>query len=413
MIKQLRSKIIRFNMIFVSIVLLSIIASILYSNYSRGYKDTQQFLHAMLDDSPVIKGPSHMVHLPYPSNFFALKATLSSDMKIESYDIRGGHINRTSIENLISKVNIKKLGQRQMVYSQMAAYIVDKNSDKNGYIVAFIDVSRDYSRLIETSLFSLLLFSLGFIAFYFVSQLLANIALRPVEEAWQKQQHFIADASHELKTPLTIMLTTTYLFKNTEDNLSNMQKRWIGIIGAEADRMHKLIEDMLFLARSDHAQDQVSKSPLLVKDMVEYTCLLFEPTVYEANKTLNTSISSNNYIMGNQDQLQQLLMILIDNAVKYGAAESSITVSLEDLGNKVAIKVNNQGSPIPKDELPLIFDRFYRVDKARSRNLKSYGLGLPIAKEIVNKHNGKIEVVSDSTKGTTFTILLPIHYPKQ
>jgi len=234
---------------------------------------------------------------------------------------------------------------------------------------------------------------------------LSVLAVRPVKTAWNKQKQFIADASHELKTPLTVILANTdILLSHTEETVAS-QKQWIVSTDEEAKTMRRMVEQMLELARSDADETAAVSAEVDLSALAEGCALCLEPTAYEKNMRIDCDIEPGIVIQSDGERLTQLCRILLDNAVKYGARDTAIRLELHTEGRRIILRVHNSGTPIPPEDLPHIFDRFYRTDKARSAG--GFGLGLAIAKSTVQALGGEISAVSDAENGTVFTVVLP------
>lgn len=245
--------------------------------------------------------------------------------------------------------------------------------------------------------------------FFLISLLLSGLALKPVAEAWEQQRRFVADASHELKTPLTVILTNTGILLSHQGDTIEQQQKWVEYIRDEAQRMRGLVEDLLFLAKSDAGKERTPD--LVPADLSELTwsaLLPFEPVAFEQGVSLESDIAENLSISGRGEQLRRLVAILLDNAVKYAGEGGRVTVALSPAEKGGAcLTVTNTGPAIPAGHLPHLFERFYRSDNSRARTSGGYGLGLSIAKSIVDGHRGSISVSSSETEGTTFTVKLP------
>lgn len=260
-----------------------------------------------------------------------------------------------------------------------------------GVRVSFTDIS--WEREIMKSLFlgCLGVGAASLLLFFGISLLLARWAVRPVEKAWRQQKQFVADASHELKTPLTVITTNAELLLQPERDEAE-KRQFSGNILAVSRQMRGLVEGMLELARGDNAATKMNYEEVDLSALVEDSCLVFEPVAYEQGLALETGLVKGLTLRGSRDHLRQVVEILLDNAVKYSTAPGTIRVSLESGGNACRLTVANPGPEIPREEREKIFHRFYRGDKARTGS--SFGLGLPIALTIVNAHKGKIWVES-------------------
>ena len=256
---------------------------------------------------------------------------------------------------------------------------------------------------------SLLVGALALGGFFVISLMLSGLALKPAEEAWEQQRRFVADASHERKTPLTVILTNTgILLAHSGDTIAQQQK-WVEYIRDEAQRMRALVEDLLFLAKSDAGKETAPvTAPVDVSELTWSALLPFEPVAFEQGVEMESEIADQLTVQGNADQLRRLVAILLDNAVKYAGngGRVKLVLSRPERGG-VCLTVHNTGPAIPPEHLPHLFERFYRADDSRARTSGGYGLGLAIAKRIVDGHGGSITVSSREDASTDFTVRLP------
>lgn len=256
----------------------------------------------------------------------------------------------------------------------------------------------------------ILLTALGLITFaaaLMISLITANRSIRPVAESYNKQKQFVADASHELKTPLTTINTNIDVLLSHEDSTIKEEKKWLEYIKDESKRMSKLTNDLLYLARLDHNEDIVY-SPVSFSESAENVLLAMEAVAFEKNITIDEDIEENVIISAAQDQLKQLIMILIDNAIKYTPQGGNIGVSLH-AGKHAVLKIRNSGDGMSEDDMKMVFERFYRSDKSRTRDTGGYGLGLAIAKAIAKNFQGDISVSSQKGAFTEFTVSIPTY----
>ena len=227
---------------------------------------------------------------------------------------------------------------------------------------------------------------------------------RPVEKAWKQQRQFLSDASHELKTPLTVILSNAELLEGA--GLAEKPARWSGNIHTEAEQMRTLVEQMLTLARADNGVRPAAMEPLNLSDVATDCVLAFEPVAFEAGKPLEERITADITVVGDADRLRRLISILLDNAVKYGAEGGHITLTLEKTDRQARLTVSNPGDPIPPEHLAHLFERFYRADASRGEK-SGFGLGLAIADTIAREHKGMLKAESD-TASTRFTFTMPL-----
>ena len=242
--------------------------------------------------------------------------------------------------------------------------------------------------------------------FFVIALFLSKWALRPVEEAWDSQRQFVADASHELKTPLTVILAnTSILLKHPDDTIAS-QSQWIESTQAESERMQGLVNEMLELAHVE-SRANVVHEPLDFSDMVAGQTLQFESVAFERGCQFEESIADGIHVNGDEQRLRKMTSTLIENALKYVDEGGTVRVALSSAGSTAKLAISNTGSTISPEDLSHIFDRFYRTDKARTSGAGGFGLGLAIAREIAREHDGDITCASDEG-GTTFTVTLPV-----
>jgi len=273
--------------------------------------------------------------------------------------------------------------------------------------IAFADLGWETASLRNLSLLSLLVWALAMVGLFFVSLVLSSVALRPAERAWQQQRQFVADASHELKTPLTVILANTGLVLSHPEDTVAAQSKWLEYTHDEAEQMKGLVDDLLFLAKSDAARQPAARAETAISEVALGCLLPFESVAFESGVALEHRITLGLSLRGDEGQLRRLVMILLDNAVKYAGPGGTVTLTLERHQERLRLAVHNTGEPIPPEHLPHLFERFYRADAARNRSGGGYGLGLAIARSIVEGHHGRLTVTSTAAAGTTFTALFP------
>lgn len=273
------------------------------------------------------------------------------------------------------------------------------------YQIRFLDItdSKNVLASLQRTLlivgFTLLLFFLILTIFF------ANYAVKPIANAWKKQQQFITDASHELKTPLSIIQANTdVLYANKTEKIED-QIKWVNYIEKGAKRMEQLVNSLLYQARIDTADPDLVYTETEVDELLQQVLASYEYRLSVKNLSLNTTVVPT-LLNTEPELLKKLIEILMDNAVKYTEKNGSITVSLTSEKNAVTISVKNSGEGIPAEHLPKLFDRFYRVDESRHSE-NSYGLGLSIAKGITEQLRGDLSVESQLGAYTLFKIKLP------
>ncbi len=264
----------------------------------------------------------------------------------------------------------------------------------------------------------LALVGLGVVAaFLVISVLFSRWALRPAEQAWRSQRQFIADASHELKTPLTVILADASIAMGHPSETVGSQRQWIEGIQHQGHRMQRLVEDMLALAKHDAAEAGAlestlkHKEPLDLSEATQRAVLQFEAVAFERGVLTEENCQPGVCIEGVRGDIERVLGVLVDNACKYADEGGRIWVETAVEGKYALLRVGNTGTPIPESELPHVFDRFWRADEARTGGKGGYGLGLSIARSIVEEHGGTLQVESSAANGTVFTAKFPARKP--
>jgi len=409
MIKGLRKKFILINMTLVTLVLL-IVFSVLYVSNQRKYdEDSKRVLESTLqndrqdigrktdikndDGGPPEEMAMNLVFIVY----------LNADNSIAQIDDSGVSITDSFAETAVQAV-LEKGNTSGTIRDLRLKYMSAET--QSGTKIAFKDYSFEISGMQNLLLNSVLMFAAGVLAFFVISVFLARWALAPVEKAWRQQRQFVADASHELKTPLTVIMANLGILAAHKSDTIQEQYQWLENTRMEAGRMKELLNNLLFLARSDSSQMPVEFSEVDLSSAVLSCILPFESLAYENDIALKDEVDQGIRIIGDEKQLKQLTVILLDNACKYAGKKGKVTVRLSrktDRPERIILKVTNTGEVIPEEDLEHIFERFYRSDKSRVRTKGGYGLGLAIAQTIVEQHHGKIKVASSEEEGTVFT----------
>lgn len=222
------------------------------------------------------------------------------------------------------------------------------------------------------------------------------------------RREFVSNVSHELRTPITTIKSYTETILDSQDMPPETARSFLEVVSSEADRMTRLVFDLLELSRLDYDSSSMPKEKFDLKELLEniVSKLTFEAEAH--NHRLSLAFAGKiDLFFGNRDRIEQVITNIIVNAAKYTPDGGDIKVSAGQMYGNIYVKVKDNGIGIPKEDLPHVFDRFYRVDKARSRSSGGTGLGLAIAKEIVNAHNGDINISSEQGSGTEVILRFP------
>lgn len=269
--------------------------------------------------------------------------------------------------------------------------------------IAFADITTEQTILRHQFCQNLALVIIASAVFFFVSIALSHKLIQPIKNTLDMQEHFIANVSHELKTPLTVILSNAEMLTNAAFSRTEEQQiTRVHFITSEAQRMKNLVEKMLQLAKYDNLLKSVAVTEVDFSFIVNNSLLTYEPIIYDNGKKLISTVENGIHINGNADVLMQLISILLDNAVKYSFEKSQITAKLNYIAKrKVIFSVTSTGNPIDPSDYQSIFQRFYRISSGKT---SGYGLGLAIANTIVTNLQGKIWVNSDGISSNTFYV---------
>ena len=402
MLKRLRIKFICINMTIVTVMLGIIFGTVIHFTHSNLETQSIQLMQRVLTEPipPSRPGdPSPDMPLPY---FVLLQGR---DGKIIT--LYNNYYDLSDEIFLTTLVDIVSAAEEPMGVISRYDLRFCKTTSPWGERVVFADMSTENS-IIAGLLRSCALIAAGsFLVFLFISILLARWCIRPVELAWQRQRQFVADASHELKTPLTVITTNAELLQSDGGDPAAREKYSDSILSMSR-QMRGLVDGLLELARLDTGAVRTTLTPVDLSQLLQDAVLPFDALFFEAGLELSCDIAPDMRVKGSEDHLRQVVDILLDNARKYSSPDGVVTLALSP-GHRghCLLRVSNPGPAISKEDQTRIFERFYRVDKVRSMN-HSYGLGLSIARRIVTDHGGRIWCESEDGINTFFVQLSTI-----
>lgn len=418
MLKKLRNKMLILNMTSTLCLILISFAVIYSITYASVEKEINQSLfRAMMMHRPPETEASH----PTPGPPVGKSESKSEQKKRMLRDARNfsvlvrsdGTIETNSMfgENnelytSVAKEVLKQSGERgRFRYDGIYWCYQNKENDDGTRLIALSDITAEHGIIVRL-LTSFALCSAGLlIAVFLISLYFANRSIKPVRDAWEKQKQFVADASHELKTPLAAINTNVDVVLGSPDSTVKQQSKWLAYIKSEAERLTCLVQNLLFMARID-GDAQIPFAETNLSDVFESSALNMEAVAFEKGKKYSYDIERDIYASVNAEQITRLSLILIDNAIKYSADGGCIDIIFKKTQKEAVYTVANDGEPIAPEEQKKIFDRFYCSDKSRTGN--SYGLGLAIAKEISDVHRGKLTVESRENERTVFSFSIPL-----
>lgn len=420
MFKQLRNKFLILNLVIISFMMLIAFTSIYLITYNDARRNIEMELHKVSqfdrkpNESPKEAPPRYDNSDPQrdftnkePPQERSISFTLiidNNNNKVNSFSVFD--MDEDFLENA-KKSALSKNSDTGSFKLDETYWAFIKMPIIEGYRLVFLDITSQQDILTNLIYTFLVVALIMLIVIYFISRFFANRSIHPIKEAFDKQKQFIADASHELKTPLAVINTNVdVLLSNNEDSIKN-QSKWLYYIKSEVERMSTLTNSLLYLTQINYSDKKMIFTNFNLSEAIENVILTMEAVIFENNIFLNYNIEPNLIIHGNIEQIKQVAIILLDNALKYTNSKGKVDVSLKRLHNNIILTVTNTGEGIPEEHINKIFDRFYRIDKSRARKSGGYGLGLSIAKAIIDEHNGRIFADSILNVRTTFTVELP------
>lgn len=275
------------------------------------------------------------------------------------------------------------------------------------FIFAILVIFSEQSTLSFNKLIITVLISMGLV--FISSWLLSKVAIAPIKAAWQKQLDFTADASHELRTPLSTIQTNLDVVLSNPDATIESQIKWLENIKIENKRMSNLVSNLLLLSRADTNEAIINKEFLNLSALVSEVVMTYSTVAEHNDLALTSTVQETISMCGDKDRIKQLLVILIDNAIKYNTPNGTVNIILSQNESCATIEISDTGIGIESEDIKRVFDRFFRGKQARLYNSDGSGLGLSIAKLITEEHEGKITAKSQTGKGTTFKIIMPMN----
>ncbi|MDO4467359.1 MAG: HAMP domain-containing sensor histidine kinase [Bacillota bacterium] len=300
-------------------------------------------------------------------------------------------------EQFISNTVNYVLSQNKEFGTYQSYYYLYKNNR-----IYMLDNTMNFEVARNTLFYSFISCILAWIVLYFLSKFTIQRLLKPVEESIQNQQRFISDAGHELKTPISVISTNASVLENEIG-----RNKWLSYIVKETEQMEYLVKELMTLSQMEDNSKLEIRESFDVSKCILKACLPFESLAFESNMKLDMQIQENIQFIGDSNKFNQLVTIFLSNALKYGKEQGEIRIKLYEQNKKIILSIYNTGQGVSEEEKTKIFERFYRVDKARSRKEGSHGLGLSIAQAIVKSYHGQILVNTKENEWIEFIIQIP------
>lgn len=307
------------------------------------------------------------------------------------------------VETFKDALNIKRENKVYLKSYRGSWYFFNRQGDQ----LAFVDVTTEHE-IVESFQNRLVwIFALSEIALLLMAVALTRANMRPIMRAWSQQRTFVADAAHEFKTPMTVIQNNLERMLERPNDTVMDQVENVANALTEVRHLNNLTGDFLTLSQADADVPLFAFADMDLAKVAREVGDIFEFTAEEKGQTLRVDVPETLPIVGDAQRLRQLLVILTDNAQKYAGEGADVTISATQTNSSIKLQVSDTGKGVPDADKQRLFDRFYRVDKARSRSTGGHGLGLAIAKWVVQGHRGTIEVLDNQPHGTIFSMTLP------
>ncbi len=417
MIKKLQTRFIFISMLSMILVLTIIMTSVNYLNYQRVVKNADHTLQYLSENSghfpqfpqnqekerqrwspPEPKNPkpwNMSPEAPYETRYFSV--LLTEDGSLVSTDTRKiAAVDDTAASDYAAQIIASK---KTSGFLSCYRYLVKTSAD--GIHIIFLDCSRNLDTFRSFLLTSILVSLLGLCSVLGLVFFFSRIVMKPVSESYEKQRRFITDAGHELKTPVTIINENREIME-----IEFGENEWTQGIQKQTQRLTDLTSQLIYLSRMEEADNHLLKIDFCISDLVEESVQSFQALAAAQNKSFFSHITPFLSYWGDESSIRRLISLLLDNAIKYSPPQGCIEVTLRKRGKNIILMVYNTTEQISCENLPYLFDRFYRTDKSRNSETGGYGIGLSIARAITDAHKGKISAESKDGSSLLITVSL-------
>lgn len=314
-----------------------------------------------------------------------------------------------SLDEAMIKAAVKEIVGQKEEFGELKDYrlIYYKEGVGSTYRIALADMAYITSRTTRTAIELLLVFVVAMIIFFPISMWLSKVASKPMEDAINMEREFVANISHDLKTPITVILANNSILKDNADSKISEQAQWIDSTDEAAKEMMKMINEMLTLSSLESVGRNVGKSPVSLSSAVEKAVLQTESLAFDRKITVEDDIQADVTVEAVPEYVGRICNSLLENAFKYEPDGGRVAVALSVVKKKAVLSVRNFGSVISDEDMPHIFERFYRADKSRA-SYQGHGLGLPIIKQMAEQTGAEVSASSSAEKGTEFTVVFEL-----
>lgn len=333
--------------------------------------------------------------LPFESRYFIV--TLDSDGNVTDTDT--GKI--AAVDTDTAEEYAEKVWEHTKTHGFLSSYRYIKTEEDGSTQIIFLDCTRSMNTFEAFLATSLAVAVAGMAAFLILVIVLSKKIVRPVSEAYEKQKRFITDAGHEIKTPITVIDADTEVLE-----MECGENEWLSDIRKQTVKLKDLTNSLIYLSKMEERRDEVQKIDFPISDLVEETAGSFEALAVTQNKIFDLEVEPMLTYCGEEKSIQRLVSILLDNALKYSPEGGKISVKFAKVGKNLQLSVYNTAEHVDQKNISHMFDRFYRFDESRNSETGGYGIGLSIARAIVESHKGKITAKSEDGKSMCMTVVL-------
>lgn len=404
MIKKIRYKFILASMIALTLVITIIVGTINIIGYINIIKTADEKLELISNNNGIFPTarPSNdkkndynlSPEAPFETRYFSVIVRKNGD-------IFGVNIDKIAAIDELSAITYTKeimKNKKDKGFINNYRFIVKENNNQKIYV--FVDCNSDLNTFHNFLYGSIILSILGITTIFVLVLILSKIIVKPIEESYKKQKHFITDASHDLKTPLTVIDASADVLE-----MEIGENEWVCSIKEQVTKLSKLTENLLLLSKMSEENQKLVFTDFSLSEVLLEAIKPFQSVAISQNKSIITEIPSNISFCGDINLIAQLFTLLMDNALKYSDLNGQIKISLEEKNKTKRITFYNTVENIEIGNLNYLLDRFYRNDKSRNSNTGGHGIGLSIAKSIIDTHTGKININSTDGKSITFVIV--------
>ena len=407
MIKAIKRKFIFLSMTVLFLLLTVIVTGMNIINYNTIVADADDTLDLLSKNRGTfpqftendLDMPKHMnPETPYESRYFSV--LLNENNEVIQTDT--SRIKAIDPDTAISYASSAIAGLKTSGF--IKKYRFQFHEEGTSTRIVFLDCGRKLDSFYNFLIISIGMALVGYLAFFFIILFFSGKIIRPVTESYEKQKQFITDAGHEIKTPLAIIQADVDVLE-----LDYEGNEWLEDIRKQTKRLASLTNDLVYLSRMEESSTAMQMIPFPLSDVISETASSFQALAQTQNKNFTCNVEPMISFTGNEKAIRQLVNILMDNALKYSPPQGSVALHVQKQNRQIRMTVYNTTSePLQKEKLHLLFERFYRMDTSRSSQTGGYGIGLSVAKAIVNAHGGKIQAVTEDGNSLEIVVTLPV-----